>query len=262
MAQPSHFPAGPAAADYYGQIESGAAAIGALVASGDLAMPIPSCPAWTLRELAIHVGRAHRWSAQIAATRSPAFVEFRSVPDGKFPGDAAAQAGWLAAGARRAVAAFEEAGQDPVWWAFGPPAPAAVWARRMCHETLVHAADARLAAGQPPDLPPALAADAIDEWLTELMRPVGDEADPRAAALPPGTSLHVHATDADGEWLVSHGPGGVTAERGHAKADAAVTGPASALLLVLLRRAPADDPDVTVHGDPAVLTRWLAATPF
>ena len=123
MAQPSHSPAGLAAADYYGQIESGAAAIGALVAGGDLAMPIPSCPEWTLRELAIHVGRAHRWSAQIAATRSPAFVEFRSVPDGKFPGDAAARAGWLAAGARRAVAAFEEAGQDRVWWAFGPPAP-------------------------------------------------------------------------------------------------------------------------------------------
>jgi uncharacterized protein (TIGR03083 family) len=209
----------------------------------------------------VHIGRAHRWAAQICATRSREFIAFRSVPDGRLPDDPADQAAWLTAGARRAVEAIDGAGPDPVW-SFRELVPPGFWARRMCHETLVHQADAVLAAGQRPDLPAGLAADAIDEWLTEMMRPVGGEADLRATALPPGASLHVHATDADGEWLVSHGPGGVTAERGHARADAAVTGPASSLLLVLLRRAPADDPGVTVSGDPAVLTRWLAETPF
>lgn len=251
----------PAAAEYYAQIEASTAVIAGLVDGGDLTVPIPTCPDWTLRELAIHIGRTHRWAARITATRSPEFIEFRSVPDGRFPDDPAARPGWLTAGARRVVEAIDGAGQDPVWM-FGGLVPASFWARRMCHETLVHQADAVLAAGQRPDLPAGLAADAIDEWLTELMAPRGGEADLRAAALPPGASLHVHATDADGEWLVRHGPGGVTAERGHAQADAAVTGPAGALLLVLLRRVPADDPGVTVRGDPAVLTRWLAETPF
>jgi len=39
-------------------------------------------------------------------------------------------------------------------------------------------------------------------------------------------------------------------------------GPAGRLLLVLLRRIPADDPQVQVMGDPAVLAGWLAHTPF
>jgi hypothetical protein len=34
------------------------------------------------------------------------------------------------------------------------------------------------------------------------------------------------------------------------------------LLLVLMRRRPASDPAVTVHGDSAVLDGWLASTAF
>jgi uncharacterized protein (TIGR03083 family) len=252
------------AAEYYAQIQSSTAAVAAMVAADDLSRPIPTCPEWTLRELAIHIGRAHRWAAQITSTRSKEFIEFRTLPDGKFPGAPQERADWLTAGARRLVDAVDEAGQDPVW-SFGELVPASFWGRRMCHETLVHHADAALAAGQAPDIGAAVAADAIDEWLTELMRPIGDEADARAAALDPGCALHVHATDAGpgtGEWLIRHGEDGVTVLRGHGKADAAVTGPAARLLLVLLRRLPADDPAVTVHGDPGILDRWLAGTPF
>jgi uncharacterized protein (TIGR03083 family) len=257
----------PAPADHYGQIESGAAAIAALVAGGDLGLPIPTCPEWTLRELAIHVGRAHRWAAQIAATRSPKYLEFGSVPDGRFPGDAAAQAGWLTAGARRAVAAIGEAGQDQVW-TFGTVGPASFYGRRMGHETMVHAADAQLAAGQRSDLPAALAADAIDEWLTVLMPLVVGPPDPREQALPPGAALHVQPAGAGG-WVVRREPAGVTVTRtagpaaaGPGGADVVLAGPAAALLLVLMGRVPARDPAVTVSGDRALLDRWLGAAQF
>ena len=270
MAQLDPSTASPAPADYYAQIESGAAAIGALVAAGDLARPIPTCPEWTLRELAVHVGRAHRLAAQITATRSPEFIEFRSLPDGRFPGAPAAQAAWLAAGARRAVAAIDEAGQDPVW-GFGSMVPASFWGRRMCHETLVHAADAQLAAGQEPDPAPALAADGIDEWLTVLMPPRAGQADPREQALPAGAALHVRPADAGG-WVIRREPAGVTVTRtagpgepaaGEDGGDGAVVaGPAARLLLLLLRRVPAGDPALTVSGDRAVLDRWLAAAQF
>jgi uncharacterized protein (TIGR03083 family) len=250
--------------EYFAQLEASTAAIAALV-DGGLTLPIPTCPEWTLRELAIHVGRAHRWAAQIAGTRSAEFIPFRSVPDGKFPDDPAARAPWLTAGAQLAVSAVREAGDDPVW-AFGDLAPAIFWGRRMCHETLVHAADAQLAAGQQPDIAPRLAADAIDEWLTVLSGPLYGRPDPRAAALPEGRVLHVHATDdglnGAGEWLISHEPGGVRVLPGHGRGDAALTGPAARLLLVLMRRAPAGDPAVTVFGDTGLLTRWLAETVF
>jgi uncharacterized protein (TIGR03083 family) len=268
----------PSAAQYYAAIESGAAAIADLVAAGDLARPIPTCPDWTLRELAVHVGRVHRWAAQITATRADQPPEFRSLPDGRFPGEPAGQAEWLAGGARRAVAAIEEAGQDPVW-ASGARSrlPASFWGRRMCHETLVHAADARLAAGlPPPEVPPAVAADGIDEWLTVMMPPAPGHADPRAQVLGPGVALHVRTTDVTGpgpgEWVIRHGTGGVNVIRlagtgaaggaGHAGGDAVLAGPAAALLLVLLRRLPPEDPAVSVTGDRAVLGRWLAGSRF
>jgi hypothetical protein len=54
----------------------------------------------------------------------------------------------------------------------------------------------------------------------------------------------------------------VTVERGHAKGDVVLRGPAGRLWLVLVRRLPPDDPQVQVLGDPALLTAWLAATPF
>jgi uncharacterized protein (TIGR03083 family) len=250
---------------YYAQIEASTAAIAALVDGGDLSLPIPTCPEWSLRQLATHVGRGHRWAAAITSTRSAEFIPFREVPDGKFPADPAAQAAWLTAGAQRVIGAVRAAGDDQVW-AAGHLAPAAFWGRRMCHETLVHAADAQLAAGQDVHLAPRVAADAIDEWFTVITDPGFGGADWRAAALPPGRVLHVHATDdgldGSGEWLISHEPGGVTAVPGHGRGDAAVTGPAARLLLVLARRAPAGDPAVTVHGDAALLDRWLAETSF
>ena len=51
-------------------------------------------------------------------------------------------------------------------------------------------------------------------------------------------------------------------QAGHGKGDAAVRGPASALLLMLVRRLAPDDTAIEVIGDRAVLDGWLAATPF
>ena len=250
---------------YYAQIAASTAAIAAVVDGADLTTPIPTCPEWTLRQLTTHVGRAQRWAATIVSTRSAEFIPFGSVPDGRLPDGPAAQAAWLAAGAEQLNAAIREAGQDQVW-ANGALAPAPYWARRMCHETVVHGADALLAAGRPVSIDPDVAADGIDEWLTVLTVPEESEPDPRADALPAGRSLHVHATDEGlagaGEWLVRHEPDGVQVERAHGQGDVAATGPAGRLLLMLMRRVPADDPALTVHGDAAVLAGWLGATAF
>jgi uncharacterized protein (TIGR03083 family) len=266
---------------YFTQIQASTAAIAALVDGGDLSLRVPTCPEWTLRQLATHVGRAHRWAAAIAATRSAQFIPFREVPDGRIPDDRAQQAAWLTAGADRVTSAVRDAGDDPVW-TFGGMAPASFWGRRMCHETLVHAADAQLTAGQPPGLPADVAADAIDEWLTVIHGLVPGQPDPRAAGLPPGRALRVRATDAGlagaASWRVSHDGGVVSVAPGPAgdgdrsaagtgPADLELAGPAGRLLLLLVRRASvavatAGPDPVTVRGDQALLTQWLAETIF
>jgi uncharacterized protein (TIGR03083 family) len=221
---------------YFAEIEASTAGLAEILAEHHQSLPIPTCPEWTLRQLVTHVGRAHRWAAEITRTRSDAFIPFREVPDGKLPDDRADQPAWLRAGAARIIDAVRQAGSDLVW-SFTGPAPAGFWIRRMAHETLVHRADGILG-----------------------------NADDRSKALPAGASLHIQATDdglgGRGEWMIRHDAGGLTVEPGHGKGDAALTGPAASLLLVLMRRRPVSDPAVTVYGDSAVVDGWLASTAF
>lgn len=236
-----------------------------MIDGADLTQTVPTCPEWTLRQLATHSGRGQRWAAQIVATRSAEPIPFREVPDGRLPDDAARHVEWLRAGAERLVIALRGARSDPVW-TFAGTRPASFWARRMAHETVVHGADAELTAGRRPRLAANLAADGIDEWLGFLATPEPGAQDPRLDALPDGAVLHVHATDeglgGDGEWLVRRDGSAVLVEHGHGKGDVAVRGPAGLLLLMLVRRIAPDDRELQVHGDAALLASWLAATPF
>ena len=251
---------------YFAEIEASTAGLAEIAAEHDQGLPIPTCPEWTLRQLVTHVGRAHRWAAEITRTRSETAIPFREVPDGKLPDDRAEQCAWLWAGAARIVGAVREAGSDLVW-TFTGPAPAGFWIRRMAHETLVHRADAQLAAGAEPEpaIEAEVAADAIDEWLMLLAGGLGNPGE-RARALPAGAGLHIHAADdglgGRGEWMIRHDAGGLAVEPGHGKGNAALAGPAASLLLVLMRRRPVSDPAVTIYGDHAVVDGWLAGTAF
>ncbi len=250
---------------HYAELVAATTALAALVDHADPDLAVPACPGCTLRQLATHVGRAHRWAGEIVLTRSAEFIEFRSVPDGRLPDDQADRGPWLIAGAGRLTDAIRAAGQDKVW-AFGDLRPAIFWARRMAHETLVHGADAQLAGGADVTLQARYAADAIDEWLSMMSGPFTGDADQRADALPPGATIHVHATDPElngtGEWVVARSAEGITAAAGHEKADVALTGPAGDLLLVLLRRLPVTHQAIRIHGDHDVLARWLENTSF
>jgi uncharacterized protein (TIGR03083 family) len=258
---------------YYEEITASTGTLAALVDGADLTTRVPTCPDWTLRQLATHVGRAQRWAAQIVSMRSARAIAFREVPDGRIPDDPAQHAGWLRAGAERLITVLPEAGDVQVW-VRGEQRPAGQWARRMAHETSVHVADAQLTVpggdgrrgpdGRPA-IPADVAADGIDEWLTMLAEPGDGDPDLSDAVLAAGESLHVHAADVPdgtGEWVVRHDPAGITVRRAHEKATLALRGGASDLLLVLLRRLPPDGPAVGVHGDPDLLRRWLAATRF
>lgn len=246
---------------WYDEIEASSETLAGLVHGADLARQVPTCPEWTLRQLATHTGRAHRWAAEIVGTRSAEFIPFRQVPEGRIPDDPALHAPWLRAGAALVIESVREAGSDPVW-TFDGPQPASFWARRMAHETAVHRADAQITAGRVPEFDADLAADAIDEWLG-FMSGIG-ASDSRVDALPDGAVLHVHVTDdgVDGEWLVRREANSLSVESGHGKGDVVVRGPAGRVLLVLLRRVQPDDPQVEVLGDAALLTGWLAGTPF
>jgi hypothetical protein len=70
-----------------------------------------------------------------------------------------------------------------------------------------------------------------------------------------GVTLHLHATDIEGEWLVTLHSDHITIDRGHAKGDAGVRGTALDLLLFVWGR---DLGGLERFGDDAVIARLFA----
>ncbi|MFF3753730.1 maleylpyruvate isomerase family mycothiol-dependent enzyme [Streptomyces sp. NPDC002018] len=243
----------------------------ATLAGADLSVTVPSCPDWTLGQLARHVGQAHRWAGTMVRTRAEEEVPDDQVPDFEGPGDSdpAALDAWLARGAEETAATFRAVAPETAVWSWGWERNAGFWARRMTHETVIHRADAALAAGVAYDVDPVVAADAIDEWL-QCVAFAQAAGDPEAAELRgAGRSIHLHATDtattagaAGAEWLIEFGEDGFTWRRGHEKATVALRGPLTEVLRVFYRRLPADSELVEVLGDAKLLDFWLERASF
>lgn len=243
------------------------AALADLLRDADLSIPVPTCPEWTLEQLMRHVGRGDRWCAQIVAEQSMDFIDPRTVDGGKPPAGRDNEIAWLQAGPQQLIDAVAATGAETPVWTFLGPRPAAWWIRRRLHEVVVHRADAAIALGVDYTVDPAVAADAITEWL-ERVEIQADEEGPAGGDRPVADehSLHLHATDPGlgdaGEWTILGRPDGIAVEQGHGKATVALRGPARDLLLAVVRRRTAAEQGLEVFGDAGVWDTWLARTPF
>jgi uncharacterized protein (TIGR03083 family) len=215
-------------------------------AGRDLAADVPTCPGWTVADLVLHTGMVHRHKTEIVRGR---LLE----PPRPWPPPAPSVhllLGWYRDGLWELVTVLER--EDPathVWSWYRPDQTVGFWRRHMAHETTVHRADAERAHGEPAPVPSDVAVDGIDELLDVMLVPEL-EGEPVGGR---GESLHLHAGDAEGEWLLRLLPAAVEVERGHAKGDAAARGTASDLYLWLYGRVPAER--LEVLGDAALLAR-------
>jgi uncharacterized protein (TIGR03083 family) len=248
------FTAESVAADRAAIAEEGTALAG--LAEAGWERPVPTTPGWDIGALLVHVGGTHRWAtANLTAGERVRLSQMGRPPDGRDLGLA-----WYREGLTALLDAAATIDPDAAVWTFAASGErrSAWWVRRMAQETTVHrwdAAAAGVAAGGPSPRPPdpRLAAAGIDEYLLDYL--------PR---LPPETmagwkgTLHLHTTDADGEWVIDLGDLTQPARHEHAKADTAVRGPASDMLLWLWNRQPATRLDA--FGDTSVLERWQEIT--
>jgi uncharacterized protein (TIGR03083 family) len=236
------------------------------VVSASPEAPVPSCPGWTVADLASHVGEVYLHKATV-------------MRDGTWP-DPWPPAGHaslppltlLDDGYRELTAEFAARSPDdpaPTW--YEPEQTVGFWIRRMAQETVVHRMDAQLAAGVPVTAAPGdLATDGVDEVLKRFLA-YGSEQSPDEYA-----SLKGHLAAGDGadavivtagvgtgqtSWTVRPTPASVTAADGRADgARAEVAAGPDAMLRWLWGRA--GDDAVTVTGDrdwAAYLRRLLAA---
>lgn len=246
----------------------------ALPAEG-LGPAVTGCPGWDVERLIGHLGRVHEWAASF----------LRLGPDGGTP-DAGGRppAGpdilpWYAERLDGLLAELDRHDPDEPSRSFAGPAPVAFWHRRQAHETAVHRWDAQdaITPGQADPIDARLAADGVDEWLTVFV--------PRwtqlGGATPEdliGAQLALHCTDAPAgapdRWILRLGPDGPQVidpgdpdgpdpgghnPGGHDPAGpaAAVTGPASDLLLAIWHRRALHAADRLTVSDPATATAIL-----
>jgi uncharacterized protein (TIGR03083 family) len=224
----------------------------------DPATPVPSCPGWTVAKLVKHVGIVHRWAEHIVAHRVGDRVSQRDVPM-DLPAAASGYPAWLAAGAGPLVATLRAVDSGTPMWAWGPDHRALWWSRRMLHETTVHRADAEIAVGRTPHIDRDVAVDGIDEFLTNQSYTRGGE---RAGDAGNGETVHLHATDAAGEWMITLAAEGFTWEPGHGKGTVAVRGPSRDLLLLTYGRIEPADGQFEIFGSAEVLERWRELSVF
>jgi uncharacterized protein (TIGR03083 family) len=240
--------------DYLREFELRAGGFAQLLAEGDLEAPVPPCPGWQLADLGEHLGEIHQWATHAVVAGNP---DASPTPA---PKDRDGLVDWYRSAANTLLKTLRNTDPNAPAWNFGPkPRTAGFWHRRQAHETTIHHWDAAASQGALPPIDEALARDGIDELLTMFF--------PRQVRLGRMPALEqTLALELDGSGTADPGQRWVVAGNGlgpssapDASAEATVSGPAEALLLLLWRRVELDDPRLTIAGNPAAVHAVLTA---
>jgi uncharacterized protein (TIGR03083 family) len=230
----------------------------------DLRSPVPSCPGWTLGMLLRHIGGGQRWAEETVRTRASGFLpddQLRKL-DGDDSGEV--QADWLLAGATRLADTLRAAGPAAeVWTPLDLDGGSAFWARRFTNETLMHRADATLAAGTTFTVAEDVALDAVDEWMWLDALPKHFEYQPaKRDLLGPGRTLSFEATDTDAAWFIDLTGDVIRSGRARKRAAVTVRTTLTGLLLAIYVRKPMHSKDIELSGDVELLDLWLTHIGF
>jgi uncharacterized protein (TIGR03083 family) len=222
-------------ADMLALIEDRSDALRAAAAQAGLAARVPGCPDWTVTDLVSHLGEVQLfWAADVAAGPASEPPGEDAVGDREPHGDLLT---WSADATAKLVAALRDAGPDRIcwtWWEEAGMAPntSEAVARHQVQEAGVHAFDAQQAAGHGLPLPPPVAADGVNEYITVEL--------PTNGPWPYEPAAVILETGPGGSWLLDLGPHGVHVlkgdEHGDAKPSATVTADPSDMVLAFYRR--------------------------
>lgn len=136
-----------------------------LIATGDLDTAVPSCPGWSLTELAGHMCGTQRWSTHALITGERG--EFQQAPTQRDE-----LLAYFTEGADELLEASRTIDPQRPTWSFGPePRIAQFWTRRQAHEVTIHLWDAYSSQGQEYGIPEDLALDGLAE-IVEVFFPM------------------------------------------------------------------------------------------
>jgi uncharacterized protein (TIGR03083 family) len=213
-------------------IERESEAFASVLDGGRLDARVPGCPAWTLRDLASHLGTVQRFWSRVVRAGADREPERRAAMTTGTE-SALKLAAWARESARDLLDALRAASFDtPAWTWWRDNRTVGAIARHQVQEAAVHRWDAESAVGTPDPLAPEVADDGIDEFLWILRQMRGP------------APITLVATDSERSFAASDGAPAVT-----------VSASASDLVLLLYGRIPPER--VRVDGDRATLDAAL-----
>ncbi|MBN1171895.1 MAG: maleylpyruvate isomerase family mycothiol-dependent enzyme [Micromonosporaceae bacterium] len=230
-----------------------AVAFAAAVSQDDtLALPVPSCPGWTMTDLVTHLGGVYSWVSNHVTRHVTSRPETTSSD---FTPGATPLLEWWNATYSALLVTLEAIDADSPAWNWAPQSKKAIfWHRRMANETALRRWDAQMATGLAEPIEPRLAADGLAEAIdTHLAAGRGTTPSTR-----PGV-VALQATDIDQIWYVRFRSGGIALldtetlfddDDHHERATA--SGTASDLMLAVYGRVPFEV--LQVSGEVDLLT--------
>ncbi|MFI6639367.1 maleylpyruvate isomerase family mycothiol-dependent enzyme [Streptomyces sp. NPDC050504] len=243
-------------------------------ARADAAPLVPSCPGWSIADLAAHLGGVHRFVARILRDRLQVPPDTSDLTLFELPADLTGWPDpakgphtgplhpqlpdWFARGATALEELLRSGSDDDPVWSWSADHTAGFWLRVQTVEAAVHRWDAQGALGERAPIDAELAAEAVGLHFGLLVpgwRAMGSA--PRGG----GERFAFRRTDGGGgAWTVSfEGDEVRVAEGGAEAADVTVSGGAAELLLFLWGRVPAER--MGVAGDRELLPRLFELAP-
>ncbi len=252
--------------DYAGVIRGESARFHDLISRTAIGAPVPSCPEWTVADLAWHLSEVqHFWASIVGGL----LQDPESVQRIDRPADADL-AGLFGRVSANLVEAVERRHPDDECWSWHDAGHSVDWVRRrQAHEAFIHRIDAELSSGGSFDVDPVLAADGVDE-LIGVFLDAGD-IPPWATFQPDGSTAIIDIDGGAAAWVMDLGRfRGTSPDSGRSSDEealrliAAVDRPTAVLRgsgtdtdLWLWGRGPLDS--LNVEGDPAVADKIRAA---
>jgi uncharacterized protein (TIGR03083 family) len=226
------------------------AALHTAIETGDLDADVPTCPGWTLRQLAFHVGIVYqRVSQHIGRGEVTRPEPAQIAPEEGHP------LTYFDKHYAELVRVLDHVDPDLAAWNPAPQAKKALfWHRRLAVETAIHRWDAQVSAGPAEPIEAKLAVDGITEVIDSLL-PGGKRKGPTEGVR---GIVALHATDVGQDWYVRLRGEGIALldtdtllDDDHPYERAQATGTASDVLLGLYGRVPFDV--LEIAGDPRLL---------
>lgn len=208
----------------------------AAAADGNLDKPVPTCPAWRVRDLVHHETLVLRFFTELATGRLAEPPPWKQEP---LPPDDEVVPRLRQAGA--AADAVYEIDPTTPCWSWSPHQHVGFVQRRLAQETVIHLQDALLATTGAEPIERTIAVDGIDEFVDTFLAAQPE----RLAEAPP---IELEAVDVGQRWRIGREDG---------LPEVSVEATASDLCLLLWRRPTAVSP--VIDGDEAVWDAFVEA---